>query len=216
MPDCLLTSHDTIELSKNPRSCTVIGHVKRGEIEDALLVSVDPPLPSATYGWNGFDLEYVILAIRLEGTSLLEPTEWPVHVYVGAPRERDAREITDMMRDNVEILTGAPCTPTDTTCTDCAINPLGDLPTAGRVELDEDIASLESADVAAPHTQSPRTPLPTTTAPACTAAPRGDAAKATSLRIFPREICLVTAFVHAAQELRGEAGLDAAVAGGGG
>jgi hypothetical protein len=42
----ILTSSDDIELGKTPRTCRVIRRVRRGVEEDALLVTVSPPLPA--------------------------------------------------------------------------------------------------------------------------------------------------------------------------
>lgn len=64
-----------------PRTCSAIQRIRSDVRDDLAVVTIDPPLSRTTFGTDA-DVRYLILASRLQGSSLFPIVEWPTFVYV--------------------------------------------------------------------------------------------------------------------------------------
>ena len=96
-PDFYLGSGDSKELNKHPRACSVIREVDNPRGDKGLLVTVVPPLDASFDKETGGSKDYVVLATRHEGASLVPISAWPVEVYVVYVTEGDPAE-TEIVR----------------------------------------------------------------------------------------------------------------------
>jgi hypothetical protein len=63
------------------RRCRLVKRVRSDIRDDLAFVEIAPPLPSEIYDWHR-DLGYVVIASRLEGTSVFPLGNLPLPVYI--------------------------------------------------------------------------------------------------------------------------------------
>lgn len=80
MTDFYLASGEGGELSECPRACAVRGETSTS-MGIALVVEIDPPLPSGSLGLNDGTNELLLVSWR-KGTSILDRDTWPIPVRV--------------------------------------------------------------------------------------------------------------------------------------
>ena len=86
MSDFYLTSTESVELQRQPRSCVVVGKTETPRGEPAFVVSIEPPLPGSAFNDPDPEIREVLVTARLAGDSVFELTSEGVDVYVLKPR----------------------------------------------------------------------------------------------------------------------------------
>lgn len=90
-PDFYLASTEHEDFVE-PRACWTVGRTSAFGRNDCLVVRVEPSVIGQPYGLGEKDFEYLILASRFAGSTLLPINEWPLHVYVSGLKAAPGKE----------------------------------------------------------------------------------------------------------------------------
>jgi hypothetical protein len=71
-----------------PQACRVVRRLRSELRDDLALVELEPPLPRHVYDTNK-EVQWLILASRLQGESLFPATKWPLQVYICRLKGKD-------------------------------------------------------------------------------------------------------------------------------
>ena len=69
-----------------------------------MLVRISPSIAGQKYGLGSLDIECLILATRLAGTTLYAISEWPCHVYVMRVVNQTVLKSFSFGKDDVELI----------------------------------------------------------------------------------------------------------------
>ena len=72
--------------------------------DDYMLVRISPSILGQKYGLGGRDIDCLILAARLAGTTLYPISEWPCHVYVFRVVNLVLLNSSSLGKDDVEMI----------------------------------------------------------------------------------------------------------------
>jgi hypothetical protein len=98
-PDFFLASTEGYELDV-PRRCYRLRRVTGRNVDDYLVVRIDPPLSGQKFGMGRHDLDKVVVATRHQGSTLFPISEWPTYVHVarmlGTAEKKDSFTAADL------------------------------------------------------------------------------------------------------------------------
>lgn len=104
--DFLLASSEGYGLEA-PRQCYVLKRFAAPGRDDYLLIEVTPPIPARHPHAGGQQLKQIVIAARLNGTSLFPITDWPFAVYVLEPLIENPAAADLLNQDDVALIAWA-------------------------------------------------------------------------------------------------------------
>lgn len=105
-PDFYLASTEGYDLEE-PRKCWKIKRLITQSRDDLLFVKVDPPIKYNDYKQGVLFLNYVIIAARHVGVSVLSISAWPVYVHVAKLRRTSLSDNSRLKDNEIETIAWA-------------------------------------------------------------------------------------------------------------
>ena len=90
-----------------PTACWAEARLRDSFRDDYMLVLISPSIAGQKYGLGSLDIECLILATRLTGTTLYPISEWPSHVYVMRIVNQSVLQRLSFGKDDVEMISWA-------------------------------------------------------------------------------------------------------------
>lgn len=100
--DYYLTSFEP-ENAYKPREVLFERFIKCGNRDDYVIAKILPPLEGELFGKKG-NIDRVVLAPRHKGISIMETTNWPIHVYVCVIKKKDILQNSLINPDELSII----------------------------------------------------------------------------------------------------------------